>query len=105
MFRIRIRIFLGLRDLLVRGTDPRIRIRTNMSRIRSTGERSGFRQDRELRLAHLAHDAGELELQGVPLLQQPDILLGQLLTPVVLYTTSELEEGEGGRRVVKIFVK
>jgi hypothetical protein len=40
------------------------------------------------RLVHLAHDAGELELQGVPLLQQPDILLGQLLTPVVLYIAS-----------------
>jgi hypothetical protein len=38
---IRIRVFLGLPDphpdLLVRGTDPRIRIRTKMSRIPNTG--------------------------------------------------------------------
>jgi hypothetical protein len=37
VFRIRIRMFLGLTDPHVTGTDPRIRIRTKMSRIPDTG--------------------------------------------------------------------
>jgi len=40
VLRIRIHMFLGLLDpdpdLLVRGTDPRIRIRTKLSQIRNT---------------------------------------------------------------------